>query len=147
MCIRDRVWDADIEEEARRNKAAEEAAEAAATQLPESEEEDWDAPEAQTDPGNGLTWDEMIPKDHGQAPDWVELQEQERWERSLPWRLDPEGYRWQRDPSPRWRVREEWANASIEDRENIIKYRLVMGPDSACPGCAIHPEPVDGRYT
>ena len=89
----------------------------------------------------------MIPKDHGQAPDWVELQEQERWERSLPWRLDPEGYRWQRDPSPRWRVREEWANASIEDRENIIKYRLVMGPDSACPGCYVHPEPEGGRYT
>ena len=128
-------------------RQAEEAAEAAATQLPESEEEDWDAPEAQADPGNGLTWDDMIPKDHGQAPDWVEQQEQARWERDLPWRCDPDGEVWQRDPSPRWRVREEWANASVEDREHIMKYRLVMGPDSACPGCAIHPKPKEGRYT
>ena len=37
------------------------------TALPSEEEEDWDAPEAQTDPGNGLTWDEMIPRDHGVA--------------------------------------------------------------------------------
>ena len=107
---------------------------------PQSEEEDWDAPEAQTDPGNGLTWDEMIPRDHGVAPDWVELQEQARWERSLPWRCDPEGSIWQRDPSPRWRVREEWANASIEERDGIMKYKLVMGPDSAFPGYDVHPQ-------
>ena len=113
-------------------------AEAATTQLPESEE-DWDAPEAQTDPGNGLTWDEMIPKDHGEAPSWVERQEEARWERDLPWRCDPDGEIWRRDPSPRWRIREEWANAEIEDRDGIVKYQLVMGPDSACPGCAIHP--------
>ena len=60
-CVED--WDEEIEEEARRNRAAAAAAEAATIQLPESEEENWDAPEAQTDPGNGLTWDEMIPKD------------------------------------------------------------------------------------
>ena len=114
--------------------------ETTAPQSPEPEEEDWDAPEAQTDPGNGLTWDEMIPRDHGVAPDWVELQEQARWERSLPWRCDPEGSIWQRDPSPRWRVCEEWANASIEERDSIMKYKLVMGPDSAFPGYDVHPQ-------
>ena len=51
-CVED--WDAEIKEEALRNRAAAEAAEAAIAQLPESEEEDWDAPEAQTNPGNGL---------------------------------------------------------------------------------------------
>ena len=128
-CVED--WDAEIEEEARR------ARETAAQQ---SEEEDWDAPESQTDPGNGLTWDEMITWDHGVAPSWVERQEQERIDRSLPWRWDPEGSIWQRDPSPRWRIREEWANASVEDREGIMKYKLVMGPDSAFPGYDVHPQ-------
>ena len=122
-----RDWDAEIEEEARRAKEAKETA------APQSEEEDWDAPEAQTDPGNGLTWDDMIPRDHGVAPDWVELQEQAWWERSLPWRCDPEGSIWQRDPSPRWRVREEWANASIEERDSIMKYKLCLLYTSPSP--------------
>ena len=47
--------------------------------------------------------------------------------------------------SPRWRVREEWANASAEDREGIMKYKLVMGPDSAFPGISIHPQPTSQR--
>ena len=42
--------------------------------------------------------------------------------------------------SPRWRVREEWANASIEDRDGIMKYKLVMGPDSAFPSFDVHPQ-------
>ena len=91
-----------------------------------SASEDWDAPESQTDPGNGLTWDEMIPKDHGVAPSWVERKEQEKIKRSLPWRCDPEGTIWQRDPSPRWRVREEWINTSAAKRDTILKYKLVM---------------------
>ena len=94
---------------------------------------------AQTNPGNGLTWDEMIPKDHGVAPPWVERQEREKLEMDLPWRCNPEGTIWQRDPSPRWRIREEWARASSTERDGIMKYKLVMGPDSAFPGQAVHP--------
>ena len=86
------VWDEEIEEQARLAKEAD---------AQQSEDEDWDAPESQTDPGNGLTWDETITRDHGVAPSWVERQEQERIDRSLPWRCDPEGSMWQRDPSPR----------------------------------------------
>ena len=56
-----------------------------------------------------------------------------------PWRCDPEGTIWQRDPSPRWRIREEWARASSTERDSIVKYKLVMGPDSAFPGRAVHP--------
>ena len=51
-CVED--WDAEIEEEARRGKETKETA------AQQSEEEDWDAPEAQTDPGNGLTWDCLL---------------------------------------------------------------------------------------
>ena len=67
----------------------------------------------------------MIPKDHGEVPSWVERQEEARWERDLPWRCDPDGEIWMRDPSPRWRIREEWANADIDDRDGIMKYQLV----------------------
>ena len=80
----------------------------------------------------------MIPKDLGTAPSWVERQERERMEMSLPWRCDPEGTIWQRDPSPRWRIREEWARASSPERNNIMKYKLVMGPDSSLPGYDLH---------
>ena len=45
---------------------------------------------------------------------------------------------WQRDSSPRWRIREEWARASSTERESILKYKLVMGPDSAFPGQDVH---------
>ena len=55
------------------------------------EEEDWDALEAQTEGANGLMWDDIIPKDHGVQPNWVEEQERKLMERSLPWRQDPEG--------------------------------------------------------
>ena len=48
---------------------------------------------------------------------------------------------WQRDPSPRWRVREEWINASAAKRDTILKYKLVMGPGSASPGLDVHPQP------
>ena len=71
------LWDDEIEE--REHLAQEKEQEKAAS-------EDWDAPESQTNPGSGLTWDEMIPKDHGVAPSWVERQEREKIERSLPWR-------------------------------------------------------------
>ena len=54
-------------------------------------EEDWDAPEAQTEPGNGLMWDDMIPRDPEVQPTWVVDQEHELMEPSLPWRRDPEG--------------------------------------------------------
>ena len=85
------LWDDEIEERERLAKEKE----------PEqAESEDWDAPEAQTDPGNGLTWDEMIPRDHGVAPSWAERQEQERIERSLPWRCDPEGTSGRETPAP-----------------------------------------------
>ena len=56
-------------------------------------------PEAQTKPGNGLTWDNLIPKDHGVQLAWVMKQECKLMERSLPWRQDPEDT-WFRDPSP-----------------------------------------------
>ena len=90
------LWDDEIEEQERLEKEREK----------DEPVEDWDAPEAQTEPGNGLTWDEMIPKDHGVAPSWVETQERELLEQSLLWRCDPEGTIWQRDPSPRWRIRD-----------------------------------------
>ena len=48
--------------------------------------EDWDTPEAQTEPGNSLTWDDMIPKDHKVQPTWVIEQERELMEWSLLWR-------------------------------------------------------------
>ena len=83
----------------------------------------------------------MITKDHGVAPSWVECQEREQIELNLPWRCDPEGTFWQRDPSPRWRVREEWTRASSAERASIMKYKLVMGPDSAFPGWNVHPQP------
>ena len=57
----------------------------------------------------------------------------------LLWRCNPEGTIWQRDPSLRWRIREEWARASSTERDSILKYKLVMGPDSAFPGQAVHP--------
>ena len=82
----------------------------------------------------------MIPKDHGLVPFWVERQEQEKIERSLPWRCDPGGTMWQRDPSPRWRVREEWTNATAAKRETVMKYKLVTGPGSASPGVNVHPQ-------
>ena len=103
----------------------------------EREKEDY---EAQTDPGNGLTWDEMIPKDHSVAPSWVECQERQQMEMNLPWRCDPEGTTiWQRDPSPRWRIQEEWAKASSTERDGILKYKLVRGPGSSLPGQDVHP--------
>ena len=68
-----------------------------------------------------LTWDEMIPKAYSMVPTWVEDQERELLETSLPWRCDPEET-WQCDPSPRWRIREEWARASWPERNNIMKY-------------------------
>ena len=74
------MWDNETEERERLKKERE-----------KDKPEDWDAPEAQTDPGNGLTWDEMVPKDHGVAPSWVEAQEREQLEMNLPWRCDPEG--------------------------------------------------------
>ena len=80
----------------------------------------------------------MIPKDHGVQPAWMERQERELLERSLPWRQDPEGT-WFRDPSPRWRVREEWIRASSPDKARVMKYKLVTGPESALPGQDVHP--------
>ena len=55
------LWDDEIEE---RERLAQEQEKSAS--------EDWDAPESQTDLGNELTWDEMIPKDHSVVPSWVE---------------------------------------------------------------------------
>ena len=52
---------------------------------------------------------------------------------------------WLRDPRPRWRIREEWTNASTEEHEGIMKYKLVMGPDSAFPGINVHPQPSPHR--
>ena len=52
-----------------------------------------------------------IPKDHEVQPTWAIEQEHELMERSLPWRRDLEGT-WFQDPSPRWRIREEWVCAS-----------------------------------
>ena len=71
----------------------------------------------------------------------MERQEREQVKLNLPWRCDPEGTFWQRDPSPRWRVREEWTKASPAERATIMKYKLVMGPDSASPGRNVHPQP------
>ena len=48
-------------------------------------------------------------------------------------------------PQPRWRVREEWTNATAEEREGIMKYKLVMGPDRAFPGVNVHPQPSPPR--
>ena len=55
-------------------------------------EEDWDTPEAQTKPGNGLTWDGMIPKDHEIQSTWVVDQDCELIEQSLPWRRNPRAH-------------------------------------------------------
>ena len=52
------LWDDEIEE-----KEKEEREKDATSATPK--EEDWDAPEVQTEPGNGLTWDDMIHKDMG----------------------------------------------------------------------------------
>ena len=73
------------------------------------------------------------------APSWVEHQEWQKLEMDLPWRCDPEGTIWQRDPSSRWRIREEWARASSTERDSIMKYKLVMDPDSAFLGQDVHP--------
>ena len=78
------LWSDEIKERERLEKERQEREK-------DEPEEDWDTPEAQTEPGNGLTWDEMIPKDHGVGPAWVERQERELMEKSLPWRCDPEG--------------------------------------------------------
>ena len=83
------LWDDEIEE-----KEKEEREKDATSATPK--EEDWDAPEVQTEPGNGLTWDDMIQKDHEEQPTWVIELELELVERSLPWRRDPEGT-WFRD--------------------------------------------------
>ena len=83
----------------------------------------------------------MITKDNGVAPSWVERQKREQIELNVPWRCNPEGTFWQRDPSPRWRVREEWTKASPAERATIMKYKLVMGPDSASPGRNVHLQP------
>ena len=60
---------------------------------------------------------------------------------NLLWRCNPEETFWQRDPSRRWRVREEWIKASAAERATIMKNKLVMGPDSASPGRNVHPQP------
>ena len=96
-------------------------------------EEYWDAPEAQTEPGNSLTWDDMIPKDQDVQPVWVEEQERELMEWSLPWQQDPKGT-WFRDQSPRWRIWDECVWALSPNKNRINKYKLVMGPESAWPG-------------
>ena len=47
---------------------------------------------------------------------------------SLPLYKTEEGI-WFQHLSPRWRVREEWTQASPEERENMEKYQMVMEPD------------------
>ena len=49
-------------------------------------------------------------------------------EASLPTKEDDEGI-WFRCPSPCWRVRKEWKQASYAQRVDMEKYYLVHGPD------------------
>ena len=38
----------------------------------------------------------------------------------------------------------QWARASYGERDGIMKYKLVMGPDSSLPGHDVHPSFGDG---
>ena len=49
-------------------------------------------------------------------------------EASLPTKEDDKGI-WFRCPSPCWRVREEWKQASYTQRADMEKYYLVHGPN------------------
>ena len=102
------LWDKEIEERERQEREKDQSV----------EEDDLDTAESQTEPGNGLTWDKMIFKDHGVQPAWVEKQERELLERSLPWRQDPKGT-WFRDPSPRWRI------LPIADYCQVVYYSML----------------------
>ena len=58
-----------------------------------------------------------------------EVVEREAAEMSLPLH-EGEGGIWYRHPSPRWQVRDEWTQASPEEREKLDRYRMVMEPDA-----------------
>ena len=49
-------------------------------------------------------------------------------EASLPVKEDKDGI-WFRCPSPCWRIREEWQQATHNERIGMEKYYLVQGPD------------------
>ena len=92
----------------------------------EEEEENWD-----TASKDDLSWEHMPtpPTDYSNVP-FPEEEEEGlvAAEASLPTKEDDEGI-WLRCPSPCWRVREEWKQASYAQRVNMEKYYLVHGPD------------------
>ena len=87
-------------------------------------EEDWDAPT----PEGELSWDHMTPDYSGIPTPEEEEAELEAAEKSLPLYKMDEGI-WFEHPSPRWRVRDKWTQANLEEQEGIKKYRMVMEPD------------------
>ena len=111
-------WDCDIEEE--EPKAA-----AAATDQEEKEEENWDTA------SDELFWENLVtpPTDYSGIPTPEEEEEGlASAEVSLPTKEDEDGI-WFRCPSPCWRVREEWKQATYAQRGDMEKYYLVHGPD------------------
>ena len=91
----------------------------------EEEEENWDTA------SDDLSWENMAtpPTDYSGVPSPEEEEEGlAAAEASLPTREDDEGV-WFRCPSPCWRVREEWKQASYAQWVNMEKYYLVHGPD------------------
>ena len=91
----------------------------------DEEEENWDTA------SDDLSWENMAtpPTDYSGVPSPEEEEEGlAAAEASLPTREDDEGV-WFRCPSPCWRVREEWKQASYAQRVDMEKYYLVHGPD------------------
>ena len=103
-------WDCDLEEE---------EAEAAAEDQ-EEEEENWDTA------SDELSWENLVtpPTDYSGIPTPEEEEEGlAAAEASLPTKEDDDGV-WFRCPSPCWRVREEWKQATYAQRAD-----MVHGPD------------------
>ena len=111
-------WDCDIEEE--EAKAA-----AAATNQEEEQEENWGIA------SDELSWENLVtpPTDYSGIPTPEEEEEGlASAKASLPTKEDKDGI-WFRCPSPCWRVREEWKQATYAQRVNMEKYYLMHGPD------------------
>ena len=91
----------------------------------EEEEENWDTASEEE-----LSWDNLDtpPTDYSNVPSPEEKEGLAAAEASLPTKEDDEGI-WFRCPSPCWRVREEWKQASYAQQVDMEKYYLVHGPD------------------
>ena len=129
-------WDYEIEEREAAQKAAEnentpEESPPIPTSTPTTdieEEENWESASEEE-----LSWDNIVtetpPTDYSNIPTPEEEEEAlANTEASLPTKEDDEGV-WFRCPSPCWRVREEWKQASYAQRLDMDKYYLVHGPD------------------